>query len=213
MKDNTILLHRVGAVVSVIAGSLTSIAITRVISPVSSEAILSNAAIISTFGAALLSIAVFLLADSSAEINESIDVLFTEILKGKRWRRWPFFARRSSSDLLDGSSLIAEVKNPEIEFDVGTHEIKIDVPTVSADFYDLPVLRNFVRTVRFRKAFLTRHAKLSTEKKEDTQKYELFLCLCYVWRKIVVYRAARYLHYYSCALIFTSFAFALRVLK
>ena len=53
--------------------------------------------------------------------------------------------REGKTKLLDGSSIHTTLSNPEIPLDVGTHLIKVKLPTVLEDFFDLPLIQIIYR--------------------------------------------------------------------
>jgi hypothetical protein len=175
----------------------------------------ANAAILASFGAALVSIAIFLLTEAVADVKENVDLLFKDLLKQEEpWRRWSFLGRIESRPLFSGEVLEHELKNPTLKFDVGTHTMEVDVPTVAMDFYDLPVLTNFLRMKRFKKAFFTRMVSRDHSGQENKQPLAVdemmkFRCLEAIWSKVVTFRISRYLHYFGCSLVVSSMIYAL----
>ncbi len=117
--------------------------------------LISTGAIIATFGSALSSIGGIWERDLLERVLENTDILFTDILKQERWRRWPFLSRTRVSKQLDGSKIVANLSNATVPINVGTHHIKVDVPTVLDDFFDLPLRKNAYTLYRYRAAAST----------------------------------------------------------
>ena len=47
------------------------------------------------------------------------------------------------------------MKNPTISFNLGSHKIDINIPTVKEDFFDLPILINLFNMMWYNKQFKT----------------------------------------------------------
>lgn len=106
----------------------------------------------------------------SERIFLNIDILIHDLSKteGSSWRRWPFIKRRSKRGLLDEHTHELELDNPKIKLDVGTHYIEIMIPTVKEDFLDLPIINNFVKLFRYRRAAQTVYnRKMKSEEKNE----------------------------------------------
>lgn len=214
MKPNPCRPHVILSATSVLAGIGVTALLAWKLQGLAAGDQFANAAILASFGAALVSIAIFLLTEAVADVKENVDILFKDILKQDQpWRRWSFLERNESRSLLNGDVLQHELKNPSLPFDVGTHVIEVDVPTVVMDFYDLPVLSNFLRMKRFKRAFFTRAVNRDHPGQEDKQSDAVdemmkFRCLDAIWGKVVTYRISRYVHYFGCSLVVSSMIYA-----
>ncbi len=171
---------------------------------------LSSGAIMATFGSALMAVAAMWAGDNTQRIELNIDILFSDILKLLPWRRWPFLPRLRKQKLLDGSTEQSRLVNPIIPFNVGTHNIKIIIPTVFDDFFDLPLITNLYKLIRFKNASRTYIATVrdlpivaGTELSpmSHNMAYE---CLLDTWTCILVVRLARYLLHFGIALTVSS---------
>jgi hypothetical protein len=49
-------------------------------------------------------------------------------------------------------STLSSSENPKIPIDVGTHEIKVELPTVQEDFFDVGSFEELLSSVRYRSA-------------------------------------------------------------
>ena len=171
-------------------------------------------AIVSTFGASLTGVGVLLSGDCLRRISLNIDILFKDILEQKEpWRRWPFLKRKSQKKDLNNNIVEGELKNPEISFFVGTHSLDITLPTVEDDFFDLPVIKNLWRLLRFESACVTlvdaSNSNIFEGKtsKNGRDQHMAFICLKDIWLYIFKYRFFRYLTHLGMALSLYSFIF------
>lgn len=171
-------------------------------------------AIVSTFGASLTGVGVLLSGDCLRRISLNIDILFKDILEQEEpWRRWPFLKRKSQKKDLNNNIIEGELKNPEISFFVGTHSLDIILPTVEDDFFDLPVIKNLWRLLRFESACVTlvdasnSNAFEGKVFKNGHDQHIAFICLKDIWLYIFKYRFFRYLTHLGVALSLYSFIF------
>lgn len=168
--------------------------------------IISTGAILATFGSALSAISGVWERDLLDKVLANIDILFVDILKQEKWRRWPFLPRSSNTKQLDGTKLIQNLKNPELPLNVGTHHIKIDIPTVLEDFFDLPVIKNTYKIFRFRIAASTtllkgKDVQVTTATGLDgSDEYMAYECIYSVWLSVFKFRALRYLIHFGSSL-------------
>ena len=168
--------------------------------------IISTGAILATFGSALSTIGCTRERDLLERILTSIDILFTDILKQNKWRRWPFLQRSERTKTLNGNTIHQHLKNPKIPLNVGTHEIAIDIPTVLEDFFDLPLLQNVYQLAQYRKAarttllgsnINTARSSLSLPPGDEYMAYE---CIYSTWKSITEFRLFRYLIHFGAGL-------------
>jgi hypothetical protein len=169
--------------------------------------LLSTGAILATFGSAIGAIGLIWQDDFLARVKLNIDILYSDIIKQETpWRRWPFLARSSREKLLSGNSVQQEVSNPEIRLDVGTHIIKIDLPTVLEDFFDLPLIKNYWQLCRYRKAAYTVYGRKNGDAiNVDTgltpsDGHMAYECMFDIWKSIFIFRFARYIVHFGSGL-------------
>ena len=179
--------------------------------------LLTTGAIIATFGSALSTIGSILERDLLERTLLNIEIFYKDIIKQEvYWRRWPFLSRVSQHSLLDGSINKTELQNPMIPINVGTHVIKIALPTVLEDFFDLPLVKNLFMLIRYRKAtrtFLGNQEKDIVDKNSKMDRSDAYMayeCLLDIWFCVMKFRIARYLSYFGIGLtlsatIFTAF--------
>jgi len=169
--------------------------------------ILSTGAIFATFGSAISSLFCSFQNELMNRIMTNINVLQTDILKqSKPWRRWPFIPRIFAGRLLNDDTMFQDLSNPELSIDVGTHEIKITIPTVQEDFYDLQLISNYYQLKKYKKAKSTLFSTKYGEKQTDTTKlsnedeYMAYNCLLDIWTTIFKYRVSKYVMHLGCGL-------------
>lgn len=203
-----------------------------------SVSLLSSGAILATFGSALATLGSVWERDLLERVRLNVDILFRDLLgESNPWRRWPFLARYGERQNLDGTRLRGILANPVIALDVGTHSVKIEVPTILEDFFDLSVRANLIALSRFRTASATVWFSKSRTEKElvsaDSSgnqpaallnpssepngsslgnEFMQFECLYDTWRSILSFRIARYLTHFGAAVtlsgtLTTSFLF------
>ena len=170
-------------------------------------ALLSTGAIVATFGSAVATLGSLWERDLLERVWLNVDILYKDVLhQDKPWRRWPFLARSGKRRLLDGNIQSGTLSSPEVSLDVGTHIIKIDLPTVLEDFFDLPLSRNFSQLARFRSAASTVFSQRLPEVKNTeggmsrSDAYMAYECLYDTWGSILSFRLARYATHLGCAL-------------
>lgn len=192
--------HRIAVILLYAATAFTAIAVLALPDTrINTVTVLSTGAILATFGSAIATLGSIWERDLLERIRLNIDILYKDIIRQEQpWRRWPFLPRAAKRKLLDGSMHVATLTNPDIPLDVGTHVIRISLPTVLEDFFDLSVRANFVKLDRFRSAAGTTFSNRGDEEAnaatgmsrgDQLMAYE---CLHDIWRSILVFRLARY---------------------
>ena len=173
--------------------------------------VLATGAIVATFGAAISALGAVFERDLIERVSLDVDILFRDILEQEpAWRRWPFLARQERLDLPNDEIHISDLRNPIVPFDVGTHILRVDLPTVLCDFFDLPLWRNVLNMMRFRRGFRATSSRRERGVRSDetgmTPTQELFAydCVLDIWRSILTFRLARYTIHFGTALIFAS---------
>jgi len=168
---------------------------------------LSSSAIFATLGAAISAIGSIFERDLLERVMLNVNILFTDIIKQTaHWRRWPFLPRMDKRKLLNGDVHELQLTNPQIPIDVGTHVIKLDLPTVLDDFFDLPLLRNVWLVIRFRGAAHTGVSRLprgvvnTNTGLTGSDEYMAYECLFDTWICVFKFRIARYATHFGSAL-------------
>lgn len=162
--------------------------------------LLSSGAILATFGSAVGAIGLIWQTDLHERVRLNVDILYQDILKQESpWRRWPFLPRTAKRRLLNGDQHKVTLSNPEVPLDAGTHVIRIHLPTVMEDYFDLPLFANFWPLFRFRSSAHTVFGR----KKKDEKNYETGLspldeymayeCMFDIWSAIFKFRIFRYI--------------------
>jgi hypothetical protein len=169
------------------------------------ETILSIGAIVATFGSAITAIGSILERDLSKRVFLNVDILYKDIFKvDNPWRRWPFLKRNEKSTLLNKMSTLSSLENPKIPIDVGTHEIKVELPTVQEDFFDLGILKNYYPLIRYRSAVKTYFFKKKDNKSSEIDTIMTFECLFDIWKSVFIFRIARYVLILGVGFVFSS---------
>lgn len=209
--DKHLILHYL--FVSAIYATAISIAVKLLTLPAAHSdfiASLSSAAILATLGSAVATVGSLWAGDRAARIALDVDILFKDIFKEEVWRRWPFLLRSGSRKLLDGSTHEFILSNPTIPLNVGSHHIKITLPTVQEDFFDLPLFSNLIPLLRYRSAA---HTTISNVPKDSIfpenqmkpmSQYMAYECLADIWISVFVFRASRYVVHFGVALTISS---------
>lgn len=94
--------------------------------------------IFATFGSSIVAVFSLVMSSCYDHFLSNIYVLFRQLEPGKEWQRWAFIKRRSHKILFNGENAYQELENATIVFDVGSHNIEVNIPTIKEDFFDLP---------------------------------------------------------------------------
>jgi len=173
---------------------------------------LSLGAILASFGSSLIALGSIFIADKYKRVIENIDILYKDIYKINLWKRWPFLKRKHSIKLLNSDRHEGELSNPEISFDVGTHQIQITIPTALEDFFDLPNFQHYFRVKKYYKAFLTKNTREDEKdknKEEKSKQFMSYLCVYDILKSIVIFRLSRFITHFGIGLIFSSILFVI----
>jgi len=184
---------------------LTFLIFSTVTIPLDSIGILSLGAIVATFGAALITLADIFEKDRYERIKENISILYEDILHEKAWKRWGFLKRKYIMKLLNNDVVKSELKNPTPSFDVGSHEIVVNLPTVLDDIFDLPVFKDCYTMRKYRDAFMTTCFNNKKEKtKNEMDIFSSFECVYDTLRSACIFRISRCIKEFSIGLIVSS---------
>lgn len=124
------------------------------ITEVSLENTITIGALLSTLGSSIISV-------TSHTCNESFRC-FEENLKtmqkkqemfDAKWEHRPFYKRISRHKYAKNKFEYCFLINPQIEFSVHTWNKAIDIPSSKSDFYELPIIRNFLTLKKHRKPY------------------------------------------------------------
>ncbi len=162
---------------------------------------LSVSMAVTTFGIVIYTICNNLAFRRYERLKNDYDVLFDEILKTKKWIRWPFLKRKEILRFPKGNILEITLKNPPLEFTIDKKDIKIDVPTTYEDMFDLP-LGNYFELKKHKTQFMQQEF---TKKNKKSVHYLVmsYLCLYDMWESIFYFRILRYFVYLGILLIAT----------
>ena len=155
-----------------------------------------------SLGAVLVSMASAIIAIAASHMDQQydrvmldVDILFKDLTGPGKWQRWPFVPRSKTRKLYSGGIHQFTLKNPEVEFDLGTHGVKANIPTCALDFFDLPAFSTFLRMLFDDKKFYSyvQRKGVSGLKdpcilREGIEGWMLWDCMYDIWKSIVVYR-------------------------
>jgi hypothetical protein len=164
-------------------------------------AILATGSIFGTMGSAIMTMFGLWEKDLQERITLDLDILHRDILKNENpWRRWTFLKRHGKWTTYSGDTLLTELTNPPIQFNVGSHEEAIELPSVPADYYDLSVTKNLLKMIRFRRAFITKTA--NDHPPGTIEKLSKYTCIHDIWTSIFYFRVTRYAMHFGAGIIF-----------
>lgn len=166
--------------------------------PILSETI-SLGAIFTTFSSAIIALISNVQSSKLNRVLTNIDILFIDILKTKKWVRWAFLKRTSKENLFNDRSLHYKLENPQIDFNVGSHNISIDIPTIEDDFYDLPCIFNLYTIKKYKKHFKTNILNNKEKSLDGTIFSDIgdccmaYDCLLDSWKNIFIYKLNKFI--------------------
>ena len=132
-------------------------------------------------------------------LRNDYNILFDEILKTKKWIRWPFLKRKEIFKFQTGYTLHLNLENAPLEFIIGKKKIKINLPTTYEDMFDLP-LKNYFDLKKHKIQFMQENFT-KKNKKTNTDLVMCYLCLYDMWKSIFYFKASRFVVYVSILLI------------
>lgn len=184
----------------------TNFVFTRCISANTLQNTIALGSIFATFGSAIVAAASLFCNDCYIRFSDNVLVLQNDLLKNEKWMRWTFIKRQSQKRLLDSGRFIQVLYNAQIEFELGSHCITIPLPTVKADFDDLPILKFFFKMKHYSKQYETYLCNHAT--KEDADAYFLWDCVYDIYLQIALYQIYTHLIWVGCSFIGTSILFS-----
>lgn len=171
---------------------------------------LSSGAILATFGSAIATIGMLWTGDRAGRIAMNVDILYSDILSVKAWRRWPFLPRSGVRALSDGMIQKYTLTNPSLLLKVGTHSHPIILPTVEQDYFDLPIFSNLVPLLLLRREAHTAIAQdtpaivFPESHMAPLSQLMAYECLLDIWYSVLIFRASRYVVHFGAALTISS---------
>lgn len=174
---------------------------------------ISLGAVLVGMASAIITVATSHMGGQYDRVMLDVDILFNDLTGPGAWRRWPFLHRHKTRKLLSGEVIESTLKNPQIEFDLGTHIIAAYIPTCLSDFFDLPAFSTFSKMLKNGNKF---HSYIVQKKisgivspdilQEDTTGTGMMVwdCMYDIWRTIVLYRLEKFMIHFFAAFIFSS---------
>lgn len=162
--------------------------------------------IFATFGSAIVAVASLYCNDFYVRFCDNVFVLQNELLKDEKWTRWTFVKRKSKKRLLDTGNYVQVLQNAQIEFHVGSHVITIFIPTVRADFDDLPIFQQFFLMKKYNKQYETNLCNHATS--EDADAFFIWDCIFDIYLQIVYYKLCTYAIWIGCSFIASNLVYS-----
>lgn len=171
--------------------------------------LISLGGIFATFGSAFLGTSIIFEQRSENRVKENLKIFYLDILKDdKVWIRWSFLKRKRTIDLLNKKKFTTILTNPPIPFDVGSHEITVSLPTVTKDFFDLPIFRHYYQMLKYSKAFHTTVNRKSSKDERYSETFNdigqavmAFECTKDILKHSCIYRVVHFFRHFSIGLI------------
>lgn len=184
----------------------TNFVFSQCISENTLENTIALGSIFATFGSAIVAAASLFSNDCYIRFSDNVQVLQNDLLKNERWIRWTFIKRQSRKRLLDSGHFVQVLYNAQVEFQLGSHSITIPLPTVKADFEDLPISKFFIKMICSSKQYETYLCNHVHE--TDADAYFLWDCVYDIYLQIVIYQICTQFVWIGCSLICTSIFFS-----
>lgn len=162
--------------------------------------------IFATFGSAIVAVASLCCNDFYVRFSDNVIVLQNELLKEEQWTRWTFVKRKSKKRLLDKGNYVQILNNAQIEFNLGSHVVSIFVPTVRADFDDLPIFQQFYLMKKYNKQYETNLCNHASQ--EDSDAFFIWDCIFDIYMQIVYYKICTYAIWIGYCFIGSSLLFS-----
>lgn len=162
--------------------------------------------IFATFGSAIVAVASLYCNDFYVRFSDNAFVLQNELLNNEKWIRWTFVKRKSKKRLLDTGNFVQVLQNAKIEFQLGSHGITIFIPTVRADFDDLPIFQQFFLMRKYSKQYETNLCNHATA--GDANAFFIWDCIFDIHIQIVCYKLCTHIIWIGCSLVGSSFLFS-----
>ena len=166
------------------------------------ENTISLGSIFATFGSAIVAVVSVYCNDSYVRFSDNVGILQTELLKDEHWTRWTFVKRKSKRRLLDNGIYEQILQNAKIKFSLGSHDIYKYVPTVRADFDDLPIFRQLILMKRYSKQYETNLCNHASP--DDAVAFFIWDCIFDIYVQIAYYKICTYVIWIGCSFVFSS---------
>lgn len=162
--------------------------------------------IFATFGSAVISVISLYCNKQISLFQENLLALHDQIPNFPSWKRWPFLKRYNREKTGIFHYNYHMLKNPQITFNGNNYCLTISLPTCSADFYDLPIIINFIKMMWFHKPFMqsvTRHQDIQEQKD-----IFIFYCTLMIYKNIIKYKFGTFLMLIGAEFVLTSIIFS-----
>ncbi|MDE7277210.1 MAG: hypothetical protein K2N98_10225 [Lachnospiraceae bacterium] len=163
-------------------------------------------AIFATFGSAVISVLSLYCNRQINLFQENLSALHEQIPEMTSWKRWPFLKRHGWESAGWRKVNFYTLKNPQLIFKCGERCLTMELPTCSADFYDLPIAIGIIRMLGFYRYF----SKAAFQLKNEEQQKDLlvFYCALMIYRNIFRYKAGTFLMLIGSEFVLASIIFS-----
>lgn len=176
------------------------------------EATLTNCiplgSIFATFGSAVISVISLYCNKQISLFQENLLALHEQMPELPSWKRWPFMKRYSRERVGLFQHNYHVLRNPRITFHSEALDLMIPLPTCTADFYDLPIVINFLKMLRFHQSFMKSVVKRHGMQGEGQKDISTFYCTLIIYRNIIRYKAGTFLMLIGSEFVLASIVFS-----
>ena len=166
---------------------------------------ISLGSIFATFGSSIVAVFSITMSNYYERFCTNIEILYSNICPDCKWYRWPFIKRESHNVLFNKELTYQILKNATFTFNVGSHEITIDLPTVREDFYDL---QNWKFFITMKKEYKHYESYILKNIKEPAEALMIWDCILDNYRSIAIYKIAKLFIVVGESFILSSILFA-----
>lgn len=172
---------------------------------------ISLGAVLVGMASAIITIAASHMDRQYDRVMLDVDIFFKDLTGPGKWRRWPFVPRFKIKKLISGATHQITLKNPKVEFDLGTHTVEIFIPTCLPDFFDLPAFSTFFRMWSNDKKFYSYVERNNISglidpgiAQKNSDGWMIWDCLYDIWKTVVIYRLEELMIRFFAVFIFSS---------
>lgn len=162
--------------------------------------------IFATFGSAVISVFSIDCSGQSNLFQENLVILREQLFDLHSWQRWPFLKRHIKEKISFLHNNYYILLNPQITFETSTRGLTIPLPSCTADFKDLPVIKNIIKMICFRKYYLNYIYSLHDIKQQED--LYIFDCILMIYKNIIRYKWGTIMIWIGAEFIFSSVLFS-----
>ncbi len=158
------------------------------------------------FGSAVISVLSLYCNRQINLFQENLSALHEQIPEMTSWKRWPFLKRHGWESAGWRKVNFYTLKNPQLIFKCGERCLTMELPTCSADFYDLPIVIGIIRMLGFYRYFSKAAFRLKNE--EQQKDLLVFYCALMIYRNIFRYKVGTFLMLIGSEFVLASIIFS-----